>query len=148
MIMDNKNDKSLIMDIINRGAEELQSVYDKIKENLELDTIWHELAKMGSEMDSIIEKTKKEFREHYHKVRDKTTHRDSIHSLDKLYRNLSDTVYDARQEMDKFIENARMKVNESMDEYRERELGRSLRGILDKAKERITQTFEEFFPKE
>jgi hypothetical protein len=144
--MKEKNSRDIMLGIIQQGADELQDVYDRIKEGLEVENIWRMLADMKGQMDSIVEKTKKRFREEYHSLRDSIQERDSIHSLDELYKNLSDIVYDARIDMDKIIEEHRMKEHHSMEEYRSRELGKMLRDILVSTKEKIKHSFDRYYP--
>ena len=144
--MNEQDSREKMLVIIEQGADELQEVYDKIKESLKVETIWRMLAEMKGQMDSIVETTKKRFREEYHILRDSIQDRDLIHSLDKLYQNLSDIVYDARLDMDKIIEEQRMKEHHSMKEYRDRKLGKMLRSILVSAKESIQKSFDEYFP--
>lgn len=141
-----KNDYRLKMkEVIDAGADELQSIYDRIKAEMTWETIWSELAAMGDMMDSVIEKTKKRFRELYHNLRDITKDREEIKKLDVFYQKLSDIVYDARLSADKSIESIRMKEHHSLEEYKKLELGKELRKTLVWAKEEIKKAFEDCF---
>jgi len=140
-----KDYRQKMTDVIDAGANELQSIYDRIKAEMTWETIWSELAVMGDLMDSVIEKTKKRFRELYHDLRDATKDREEIKKLDVLYQTLSDIVYDARLSADKSIESIRMKEHHSLEDYKKMELGKELRKTLVWAKEEIKKAFDNCF---